>query len=61
MSKTIPFDTGQPCDECGVKGSFDFYGDFLCQECTRQYVDKKDEYEYNEEYCPCEECKCEKE
>lgn len=60
MSKIIPFDTSERCDECGVKGVFDYCGDFLCERCSRQYIDDvvyEEELE-DEDYCPCTDCKC---
>lgn len=58
MSRSIPFDTKEKCEECGVVGSFDFMGDYLCDQCARQYIDSElDEHEDNE-FCPCEVCVC---
>lgn len=60
MSRIIPFDTSQKCDECGIRGAFDYSGDFLCERCSRQYIDSNIEYdeELDDEYCPCTDCKC---
>ena len=33
MSRDVPFDKDTICDSCGVKGAYDFMGDFLCPEC----------------------------
>ncbi len=59
MSRTIPFDTSQKCDICQIQGSFDFYGDYLCEKCFRE--DNEEEYDdelNDEDYCPCIEYKC---
>ncbi|HAQ03059.1 TPA: hypothetical protein DCQ22_04165 [Candidatus Nomurabacteria bacterium] len=33
MSRDVPFDPEAVCDGCGRRGSFDFMGDFFCQDC----------------------------
>jgi len=33
MSRDVPFDPEAVCDGCGRRGSFDFVGDFFCQDC----------------------------
>lgn len=60
MSRTIPFDTKENCDVCGIRGAYDFYGDFLCEKCCREDIEREPyEDELNDEfYCPCTECKC---
>ena len=64
MSKIIPFDISQKCDECNIKGAYDYCGDFLCERCSRQYIDSDIEYdeeldeELDDEYCLCANCKC---
>ncbi len=34
MSRDIPFDPDQQCDDCSAIGAYDFYGDFLCDDCA---------------------------
>lgn len=33
MGRDVPFDVDEKCDICGEPGAYDFYGDFICQEC----------------------------
>ncbi len=33
MSREIPFDIDEKCDECGAQGAYDFMGDCLCPKC----------------------------
>ena len=35
MSRDVPYDPDDICDECGAKGAFDFMGDLLCPKCVR--------------------------
>jgi hypothetical protein len=50
MSRIVPFDENEICDNCGVHGAFDFMGDFLCGDCAHKYI----EPEYDDE---CEDAK----
>lgn len=49
MSRMIPFNAKERCDECGIKGCYDFCGDLLCERCARQYIDSEYEENYEEE------------
>ena len=31
--REFPFDPELECDICGRKGSYDLYGDYICEEC----------------------------
>jgi len=33
MNREIPFEPNQICDNCGKLGSFDFMGDYFCDDC----------------------------
>ena len=33
MSRDVPYENNETCDNCGQKGAFDFMGDYYCQEC----------------------------
>ena len=37
MNREIEFDEEEYCDDCGVKGAFDFMGDYYCHECLRKH------------------------
>ena len=34
--REVEFDSTIECDLCGAKGAFDFYGDFICQNCINR-------------------------
>ncbi len=36
MGREVPFNPNSTCDGCGVKGAYDFMGDYFCQECLDQ-------------------------
>lgn len=63
MNRIVPFDTKEYCDICQDLGAYNFMGDYLCEKCYRDdierepYQDELDELD-DEFYCPCTECKC---
>jgi hypothetical protein len=42
-SREVPFDKNAICDQCGVKGAYDFMGDFICEECLEKLKIEKEE------------------
>jgi len=40
-SKEFKFDKNVICDICGEEGTFDIYGDFICNECMIKIEKKK--------------------
>lgn len=34
MSREVPFDPDEICDQCGCDGAYDFQGDLLCSKCA---------------------------
>lgn len=40
--RDIPFDPEALCEECGVKGAYDFMGDVLCIHCASPITDGED-------------------
>lgn len=34
--REFQYDEGMECDGCGKSGAFDFYGDFLCDDCIEE-------------------------
>jgi len=34
LTRNVPFEPNAICDDCGKRGAFDFYGDFLCEDCA---------------------------
>ena len=47
-SRIVPFDETVKCDICREYGAFDFYGDYICQDCLE---DEKNNM-------PCNKCGC---
>ena len=35
MSKLVPFEITEKCDNCGKTGAFDFMGDLYCPDCLK--------------------------
>jgi hypothetical protein len=44
MSKAAEYKLDLICDNCGHKGAFDFYGDYVCHDC----LDLEDQDEVGE-------------
>ncbi len=42
--KEVPYREHEICDICGHYGAFDFYGDYVCEECLMKNVLKIDDY-----------------
>lgn len=42
MSRDVPYDPDEICDECGSKGAYDFMGDNICPECFRTHYNPLD-------------------
>jgi len=36
MEREVEYEEGITCDICGKKGAFDFYGDFICDDCIKE-------------------------
>tara|TARA_R110000868_G_C10429059_1_gene724117 strand:- start:258 stop:482 length:225 start_codon:yes stop_codon:yes gene_type:complete len=45
MSRIVPFDEKEVCDECGAVGAFDFMGDFLCGSCASVAIDEQEKHD----------------
>jgi hypothetical protein len=37
MSREVPFDIDEKCDDCGSVVAFDLMGDYICAECLKGY------------------------
>jgi hypothetical protein len=42
-AREIPFNENETCDYCGAIGAYDFMGDFLCENCTDEYLEEMDD------------------
>ena len=52
MNREAEYEADEICDICGEEGAFDFYGDYICEECLggdydkEQFYDPKDSEEW---------------
>lgn len=44
MSREVPFDVDERCDECNQIGAFDFMGDYICADCLKKMEQSSNEY-----------------
>ena len=47
--RVFPYDPLETCDECGQLGAFDFYGDYYCTNCLREFNLEEEDEEWLEE------------
>jgi hypothetical protein len=52
--RAVPFDPNAICDDCGMKGAYDFIGDLLCAKCAEKALGKSEPCNR----CGCKPCRC---
>ena len=54
MSRDVPYDEDEICDQCGSKGGYDFMGDILCPECASKVIPIEPCNRCGHDVCICE-------